>query len=48
LEALNHYPSVDGRAITVRALAVTERGEDGLVTSVPLYSDTSPLFAADG
>lgn len=46
LEALNHYTTLDGRRITLRAVAFTDRGDDGLVTSVRLYSDTSPLFNA--
>lgn len=46
LEALNHYDSAGRDRITVRAAAFTDRGEDGLVTSVRLYQDVSPLFAA--
>ena len=45
LEALNHYARLDGRAVTLRAVALTNRDEAGKVTSVRLYSDTSPLFA---
>ena len=48
LEALNHYTTADGREVTLRAVAFTDRDEDGLVRSVRLYSDTSPLFAAAG
>lgn len=47
LEALNHYTTLDGRAVTLRAVALTDRGPDGLATSVRLYTDTAPLFAAD-
>lgn len=44
LEALNHYTTLDGRRVTLRAVAFTERDGNGLVTSVRLYTDTSPLF----
>ncbi len=46
LEALNHYRRLDGGAVTLRAVAFTDRGETGLVTSDRLYTDTGPLFAA--
>ncbi len=46
LEALNHYDRPGQDRITVRAAAFTDRGEDGEVTSVRLYQDVSPLFAA--
>lgn len=45
LEALNHYVRNDGKTVSVRAVALTDRGEDGLVVSVRIYSDVSPLFA---
>jgi ketosteroid isomerase-like protein len=45
LEALNHYKRHDGKAVTIRAVAFTDRNEKGLVTSVRLYTDTTPLFA---
>ena len=48
LEALNHYDAADGRRVTVRAAAFTDRGADGLVTSVRLYQDVSPVFAPPG
>ncbi len=48
LEALNHYRRLDGRAVTLRAGAFTDRDEAGLVTSVRLYTDTGPLFAPGG
>ncbi|QPH54627.1 nuclear transport factor 2 family protein [Pontivivens ytuae] len=44
LEALNHYERHDGRKVTVRAVAFTDRGEDGLVTSIRVFGDTSPVF----
>jgi ketosteroid isomerase-like protein len=45
LEALNHYERLDGRQVTLRAVAFTDRNEQGLVVSVRIYSDVSPLFA---
>jgi hypothetical protein len=45
LEALNHYDRGDGPRVTVRATAWTDRRDDGLVTSVRLYQDVSPLYA---
>lgn len=45
LEALNHYTRRDGAIVTLRAVALTDRNEAGLVTSARLYTDTSPLFA---
>ena len=44
LEALNHYTTLDGRSVTLRAVALTDRDADGLATSVRLYTDTAPLF----
>lgn len=46
LEALNHYKHNDGKVLTVRAVAITDRNEAGLVTSIRLYTDTTPLFAS--
>lgn len=46
LEALNHYTTLDDRSVTLRAVAFTDRDADGLVESVRLYTDTTPLFAA--
>lgn len=45
LEALNHYVTQDDRRVTLRAVAFTDRNEEGLVTSVRLFSDTGPLFS---
>ncbi|WP_193199655.1 nuclear transport factor 2 family protein [Nostoc sp. MG11] len=45
LEALNHYKCNDGKLVTVKAVAITDRNQTGLVTSIRLYSDTTPLFA---
>jgi SnoaL-like domain len=46
LEADNHYVTLDGRRVTVRAVAFTDRGPDGLVRSVRLHGDTTELFNA--
>lgn len=46
LEALNHYERHDGKVVTVPAVAITDRNEAGLVTSIRLYTDTTPLFAS--
>ncbi len=45
LEALNQYERHDGRKVTVKAVAFTDLNADGLVESVRLYMDTSPVFA---
>jgi ketosteroid isomerase-like protein len=44
LEALNHYKRNDGQPVTIRAVAFTDRNEEGLVTSVRFYTDTTSLF----
>ena len=43
LEALNHYTKADGTSLTLRAVAMTDRGEDGRVTSFRLYTDADKL-----
>lgn len=45
LEALNHYTRLDGKAVTVPAVAFTDRNAAGLVTSVRFYTDMSTVFA---
>lgn len=45
LEALNHYERNDGQLVTIRAVAFTDRNEEGLVISVRFYTDTTPVFA---
>ena len=45
LEALNHYQRNDNKTVTVKAVAITDRNERGLVTSSRLYSDITFLFA---
>lgn len=46
LEADNHYTRHDGKMVTVRAVAFTDRNAAGEVTSIRIYGDTSPVFAA--
>ena len=45
LEALNHYTRLDGRPVTLRAVALTDRDHSGKVSSFRLYTDTSELSA---
>lgn len=45
LEALNHYRRHDGKNVTTHAVALTDRNEAGLVTSVRVFADVSPVFA---
>ena len=45
LEALNHYTRSDREAVTLRAVAFTDRSPIGLVTSVRFYTDTTELFS---
>ncbi|GAB2595306.1 nuclear transport factor 2 family protein [Spirosoma areae] len=45
LEALNHYVRQDGQKATVHAVAFTDLNEAGLVDSVRIYQDVSPVFA---
>ena len=45
LEALNHYERKDGKKVTVRAVALTDRNEEGLVRRFRFYTDVTPVFA---
>jgi ketosteroid isomerase-like protein len=45
LEALNSFTRKDGRVVTVPAMAVTERNENGLVCAVRVFMDMAPVFA---
>ena len=45
LEALNYYTRLDGKPVTVTAVAFTDRNHKGLVTAVRFYTDTTPVFA---
>lgn len=44
LEALNHYVRNDGEKVTIKAVAFTDIDENGLVKSVRIYQDISPIF----
>ncbi|MEH2072271.1 MAG: nuclear transport factor 2 family protein [Nostoc sp.] len=44
LEALNYYKRTDGEFVAIRAVAFTDRNQEGLVTSVRFYTDTTPVF----
>ena len=46
LEALNHYERHDGKKVTVRAVAFTDKDDNGLVSSIRVFGDTSALFEA--
>jgi ketosteroid isomerase-like protein len=45
LEALNIYQRKDGKKVTCPAVAITERNEAGLATSVRVFIDIAPLYA---
>lgn len=44
-EALNHYTTLDGRQVTIRAVAWIDRNEDGQITSLRVYNDQAPLWS---
>jgi hypothetical protein len=43
-EIVNHFTLPDGREITINAVGYLDRNEEGLLTSVRLYGNFSPLF----
>lgn len=45
LEALNHYRRHDGKNVSVRAVALTDRGADGRARRIRVFADASPVFA---
>ena len=45
-EALNHYETLDGRQVTVRAVAILERDAQGRIEAMRVYNDQSPVWAA--
>ncbi len=45
MEALNHYERKDGGKVTVRAVALTDRNDAGLVTHFRFHTDVTPVFA---
>jgi hypothetical protein len=44
-EIVNHFALHDGNEITVNAVGYLDRNGKGLLTSVRLYADFSPLFS---
>jgi ketosteroid isomerase-like protein len=44
LEAKNYYTRKDGKPATVNAVAFTDLNDKGLVKSVRIYQDVSPVF----
>ncbi len=44
-EIVNHFTLSDGKEITVNAVGYLDRNEQGLLTSVRLYADFSPLIS---
>lgn len=44
LEALNHYTRHDGKKVTTRAVALTDRNAQGLVNAVRVFADASAVF----
>lgn len=44
LEALNHNVRHDGKKVTIHAVALTDRNAEGLVASVRVFADASPVF----
>ena len=45
-EALNHYETLDGRQVTVRAVAFIARDGEGRIEAMRIYNDQSPVWAA--
>ncbi|MBV8885643.1 MAG: hypothetical protein JO235_16830 [Chroococcidiopsidaceae cyanobacterium CP_BM_RX_35] len=45
LEAINVFQRQDGKEVSIPAVAITERNEDGLVISFRVFLDIAPLYA---
>lgn len=43
-EALNHYTTLDGRQVVVRAVAWIDRNDAGEIDEVRIYNDQGPLW----
>lgn len=43
-EARNHYTTLDGREVVVRAVAWIDRNAEGEIEEVRVYNDQSPLW----
>ena len=44
-EIVNHFTLPDGKEIAINAVGFLDRNVEGLLTSVRLYADFSPLFS---
>lgn len=47
-EALNHYVTLDGRQVTLRAVACIDRDAEGRIAELRVYGDQSPLWGTRG
>jgi hypothetical protein len=45
-EALNHYETLDGRQVTVGAVAFIDRDSEGKIKGMRIYNDQSPVWSA--
>lgn len=45
LEAINTYKRKDGTEVSIPAVAVTERNDEGLAKSIRVFIDIAPLYA---
>lgn len=45
LEATNIYQRKDGKKVSIPAVAVTERNDEGLAKSIRVFIDIAPLYA---
>ena len=43
-EALNHYETLDGRKISIRAVAYIDRNGEGKIEALRIYNDQNPLW----
>lgn len=44
-EALNHFVTLDGRKVTIKAVAFIDRDRQGRIEQLRVYSDQTPLWA---
>jgi len=44
LEMLWHFTRLDGTSVSIPAASFVDRDEDGLVTAIRTFADTSPVF----
>lgn len=45
-EALNHYETLDGRQVTVKAVAFIDRDSEGRIEAMRIYNDQSAVWSA--